>query len=81
MILKILNETPSKCNHIILDTDIGIITTTKPELLSPSTIIGNTQEETDFLNQVREQILKTGETNWTNIKLIIEPVKEILETA
>lgn len=66
MIIKSLEETPSKCNHIIITTDTGEVITTTKDVLINSVASDKTLEE-QIIELAKIDIQKAGLTDWVLI--------------
>lgn len=67
-----LDETLSKCSHIILRLAGKKIVTTKQALMGPDLIDVKNLEANILLNKLRVEIRKSGTTDWAEIKRVVE---------
>lgn len=67
-----LNETPSKCSHIILEVAGRKIVTTKQDLMGAELMDMKDLKTSLIVNELRQTIRKSGTTNWTAIKKAVE---------
>lgn len=67
-----LNETPAKCQHIILEIAGRKILTTKQILMGAKPIDKRNLKINLLLNKLRVVIRKSGTTDWAKIKKNIE---------
>ncbi len=67
-----LNETPQKCNHIIIEYGNKKRIFTKQQLKDPDFLDNKSPTETIIFNKMKNDIINAGASTWPQIKTLIE---------
>jgi hypothetical protein len=67
-----LDETPTKCSHILLEINGKKIVTIKENLMGSEIIDMSNSKDTIAVNDVRREIVTMNTTDWAEIKQNIE---------